>query len=138
MKRIDFDLKEKVGVVRGGKGRKDRTIILSQSLATTLATYQKESQISPHAYLFSTDGAQPWTTRMAQKIVQETAKAAHIDKRVYCHALRSSFATHLLEEGTDIRIIQELLGHSNLQTTQRYTKVSTEQLKRVKSPLDLL
>jgi len=68
--------------------------------------------------------------------VSEVAKKADIKKRVFCHALRSSFATHLLEAGTDIRIIQELLGHSNLATTQRYTKVSWEQLKKVKSPGD--
>ena len=73
---------------------------------------------------------------MAQKIVKKAAKNAGIKKRVFCHALRSSFATHLLETGTDIRVIQTLLGHANLSTTEKYTLVSTAQLKKVKSPLD--
>jgi integrase/recombinase XerD len=88
-------------------------------------------------YIFSVNG-RPITIRQAQKVVKEAAKKAGIKKRVFCHALRSSFATHLLEAGTDIRIIQELLGHSNLSTTQIYTKVSTQQLKKVKSPFDNL
>ena len=78
------------------------------------------------------------TARQAQYVVGGSAKKAGIKKRVFCHALRSSFATHLLEAGTDIRVIQELLGHSDLSTTQIYTKVSTQQLKKVKSPLDTL
>ena len=71
-------------------------------------------------------------------IVTNSAKRAGIKKRVFCHALRSSFATHLLDAGTDIRIIQVLLGHSDISTTQRYTKVSRKQLLKVKSPLDVL
>ena len=78
------------------------------------------------------------SVRQAQNIIKNIAKASGLTKRVFCHALRSSFATHLLESGTDIRMIQELLGHSNLATTERYTKVSTEQLKKIKSPLDNL
>ena len=86
-------------------------------------------------YLFPSSNGH-LSVRMAQKIVKDAAIKAGVKKRVFCHALRSSFATHLLEDGTDIRIIQELLGHADLSTTQRYTKVSREQLKKVRSPLD--
>lgn len=130
----DLDLQEKMGKVKHGKGNKERYIILSDNLIKHLNDYaSKKKDKGP--YIFSVNGRHI-TTRQAQKVVQEAAKKAGIKKRVFCHALRSSFATHLLEAGTDIRIIQELLGHSDLSTTQIYTKVSMQQLKKVKSPLD--
>ena len=128
----DLDLKERFGLVRSGKGRKDRNIILSQGLVKDLQEYLGGRELSGH--LFQVNG-RPLGVRQAQHVVA-AAKKAGIRKRVFCHALRSSFATHLLEAGTDIRVIQELLGHSNLATTQRYTTVSREQLRRVRSPLD--
>jgi len=132
----DLDLTEKMGKIRHGKGNKERYIILSNSLIDHLNEYlPKKKDNSP--FIFSVNG-RPITIRQAQKVVKESAKNAGIKKRVFCHALRSSFATHLLEAGTDIRVIQELLGHSDLSTTQIYTKVSTQQLKKVKSPLDTL
>ena len=132
----DLDLNEKIGKVKHGKGNKERYIILSDNLIKHLNDYfAKKTDGSP--YIFSING-RPITIRQAQKVVKEAARKAGIKKRVFCHALRSSFATHLLEAGTDIRVIQELLGHSNLSTTQIYTKVSTQQLKKVKSPLDSL
>lgn len=136
MKVEDLDLDEHMGKVISGKGKKDRHIILSRALVQDLRAYfASRTKTSP--YVFSDpSGEHPLVVRMAQKIVQKAAKKAGITKRVFCHALRSSFATHLLEQGTDIRIIQELLGHSNLSTTERYTKVSTEQLKKVVSPYD--
>ena len=76
--------------------------------------------------------------RSVQKIVGLAAKKSGINKNIHVHTLRHSFATHLLESGEDIRKIQELLGHSNLNTTQLYTHVTTEQLKKVKNPLDSL
>ena len=85
-------------------------------------------------YLLSKD--EPLTTRNIQKIVKHAAQKAGIIKRITPHTLRHSFATHLLESGTDIRFIQELLGHSSLSTTQIYTHVSTDELKKIKSPLD--
>jgi len=132
----DLDFSEKMGKIRHGKGNKERYIILSDNLIQHLNEYLKNKKDNS-AFIFSIKN-RPITIRQAQKVVKETAKKAGIRKRVFCHALRSSFATHLLEAGTDIRVIQELLGHSNLATTQIYTKVSTQQLKKVKSPLDTL
>ena len=132
----DLDFEEKIGKIRHGKGNKERYIILSENLIKHLREYLKNRKEFCD-YIFSVKGRHI-TTRQAQNIVKQAAKTAGIKKRVFCHALRSSFATHLLEAGTDIRIIQELLGHSNLSTTQIYTKVSTQQLKKVKSPLDSL
>ena len=80
----------------------------------------------------------PLTTRNIQKIVQNTAKKAGIEKQVHPHTLRHSFATHLLDAEVDLRKIQELLGHSSIATTQIYTHVSSEQIKSIKNPLDSL
>lgn len=138
MKVKDVDLDEKIAKVVSGKGKKDRLAILSHSLADHLRVYlEKRKQDSEYIFpgLFANEHL---STRMAQRIVSDSAKRAGIKKRVFCHALRSSFATHLLEAGTDIRVIQELLGHVNLSTTEKYTKVSTEMIKKVKSPLDNL
>ena len=130
----NLDLNERMGIVRAGKGKKDRNIILSESLVNDLRKYL-DGRKDENPYVFSIKGRHI-AIRQAQRIVSDAAKKAGIKKRVFCHALRSSFATHLLEAGTDIRVIQELLGHSDLSTTQRYTKVSREQLKKVKSPGD--
>src|SRR3989338_3732480 len=117
----DLDLNDKMGIVRAGKGKKDRNIILSESLIKSLKGFL-EARNDENPYVFNIID-RPISVRQAQRIVNDSAKKAEIKKRVFCHALRSSFATHLLEAGTDIRVIQELLGHSNLATTQRYTKV---------------
>ncbi len=135
MRQKDLEIDERIGWVRKGKGGKDRMIILSNSLIEALKGRVEGENDS---YLFTGKSGQPLSARNVQKIVERTSKKAGIKKRVTPHTLRHSFATHLLESGTDIRKIQELLGHSNLQTTQIYTKVSTEELKKVKSPLDSL
>jgi len=127
---------EFIGTVRSGKGKKDRNIIISDDVINELKTYLGLRPLTnDEGYIFHVKGKK-LSVRQAQKIVSNAAKKAEIRKRVFCHALRSSFATHLLESGTDIRIIQELLGHANLATTQSYTKVSREQLRKVRSPLD--
>lgn len=122
--------------VMSGKGNKQRMIILSKDFISKVKSYlSKKGEKSE--YLFpSNNNLKPITVRMAQKAIEKAAKKAGFQKRVYCHVLRSSFATHLLESDVDIRYIQELLGHSDLSTTQRYTKVNTEQLRKIKSPLD--
>jgi len=132
----DLDLTENMGIVKAGKGKKDRNIILSKGFVKTLKLYL-ETRKEQSKYIFNSRDKH-WTERRAQMIVTNSAKRAGIKKRVFCHALRSSFATHLLDAGTDIRVIQVLLGHSDISTTQRYTKVSRKQLLKVKSPLDTL
>ena len=134
LKADDLDLSEKIGKIKHGKGNKERYIILSDNLIQHLNDYLSKRK-DRSAYIFSI-GGRHITIRQAQKIVKEAAKKAGIKKRVFCHALRSSFATHLLEAGTDIRVIQELLGHSNLSTTQIYTRVAKNKLELIKSPLD--
>jgi len=126
---ISFE--EKIGWVRKGKGSKDRMFILSESLSKQIKDYLKKRD---NAYVFSRD--KPLTTRNVQKIVKNAREKANIQKKVTPHTLRHSFATHLLESGNDIRMIQVLLGHSSLNTTQLYTHVSSERLKKVQNPLD--
>ncbi|MEK6830766.1 MAG: site-specific tyrosine recombinase/integron integrase, partial [Nanoarchaeota archaeon] len=134
LKPNDLVPSENIGWVRSGKGKKDRMFILSKNLVKKLEKFIKKH--STWNYLFSKD--KPLTTRNIQKIIQKTAKKARINKPVHPHTLRHSFATHLLENGVDIRKIQELLGHSSISTTQIYTHVSTSELKKIKSPLDVL
>jgi integrase/recombinase XerD len=134
----ELDLEENMGRVIAGKGKKDRNIILSKSLIKHLQKYLKKRKHESN-YIFPGEGGRgSLSIRMAQKIVQKAAYKAGIKRRVFCHALRSSFATHLLEDGVDIRYIQELLGHASISTTEKYTRVSTEQLKKIKSPFDNL
>jgi len=134
LKKEDVSIDEKIGWVRSGKGKKDRIFILPECLLQQLLQHINSNNIP---YLFSGKKGQ-LTVRNIQKIVSCSAKRASIKKRVSPHTLRHSFATHLLEGGTDIRKIQELLGHSNLQTTQIYTHISSEELKKITSPLDEL
>ncbi len=138
----DMNLNEKIGIVRQGKGKKDRLFILSNTLINHIERYAnwKEKKKKTSEYLFPSNKnpSAPISVRQAQKIIKVVAQKSGIRKNIYCHALRSTFATHLLESGTDIRVIQELLGHASISTTEHYVKVSTDQLKKVKSPLDSL
>jgi len=129
----DLNLDERIGWVRKGKGSKDRIFTISESLATNLKEFLKEKN---NIYVFSKD--KPLTTRNIQKIIASLRAKAGINKKITPHTLRHSFATHLLENGVDIRKIQFLLGHSSLNTTQIYAHVSQEEIKKIKNPLDLL
>ncbi len=131
----DLDLREYIARVRGGKGNKDRVIILSKRWVKDLKKCLKRKKIKSE-YVFSKKNGKSVSVDTIQRIIRESAKKADIRKHVTPHAMRHSFATHLLESGENIRKIQELLGHSNLSTTQIYTQVSTEELKKVKSPFD--
>lgn len=131
----DLDFKGKACVVKQGKGKKDRVTVLSETFAEQLKAYLNKEKIEGGA-IFMNKSGEVFSVRNAQKIVSSAAKRAGIQKEVTPHKLRHSFATHLLDAGVSIRIIQELLGHSNLQTTQIYTRVSREHIRNVKSPLD--
>ena len=132
VKNLDFN--EKVIWIRDGKGGKDRMSILSNNLSNELQEFCQYK--NKDDFIFVNKKGDPLSARSVQKIVERAKGEANIQKDVHIHTLRHSFATHLLEAGIDIRKIQELLGHSDLSTTQIYTKVSNEELKKVKSPLD--
>jgi len=137
LKTDDLIFDEMIGHVRQAKGKKDRIFNIPQFLLKDL---QKQVRIQKEAnqeFLF-TGAKGRLSDRNIQKIIRSTAKKAKINKKVSPHTLRHSFATHLLENGVDIRKIQELLGHADLSTTQIYTHISTEELKKISSPLDNL
>jgi integrase/recombinase XerD len=129
----DLNLDENTGWVRSGKGSKDRIFTLSDNLKEEIREYLSGKN---NEYVFSKD--KPLTTRNIQKIISGIRKRAGLQKKITPHTLRHSFATHLLEQGTDIRVIQAMLGHASLNTTQVYTHVSSDQIKKVKNPLDSL
>lgn len=132
----DLEIKEKIGWVRRGKGSKDRMFILSDMIIKELEKYMLTLE-PDEKYLFPGEKGHV-SARNVQKIVDNATERAGLKKKVHPHMLRHCFATHLLDAGVDIRKIQELLGHANLQTTQIYTSISKEELKKVKSPLDSL
>lgn len=136
MKVGDLDLDRKLCYVRQGKGRKDRVTIISEKLANKLPAVMGFKKLDEH--LFTTVSNNQYNIRTIQKIVFQSAQKAGIKKNASAHAFRHSFATHLLEAGTDIRYIQKLLGHKRLETTQIYTQVSIQKLEEIESPLDNL
>lgn len=135
MKINDLDFNEYTGKVNSGKGNKDRLIILSKNWVENYKKYLKERKISSE-YLFSNSQGKPLSVDTVQKFLKIASLKAGINKKVSPHTLRHSFATSLLENDVNIRYIQQLLGHSNLNTTQIYTKVNTNRLKVIKNPLD--
>lgn len=133
----DLDLNENIGWIRKGKGSKDRIFIISDIFKRDLISYRKERGFDQNGFIFEVKGMK-MSPRGIQWAINVSARRAGIKKNVHVHTLRHSFATHLLENGVDIRKIQKLLGHMNLATTQIYTQVSSQELKKIKSPLDVL
>jgi site-specific recombinase XerD len=131
----DIDSKRMLIRVEQGKGRKDRYVMLSPHLLDLLRAWWKAAR--PQGWLFpGRDPAQPMTTRQLNRACHAAAQMAEIKKRVSLHTLRHSFATHLLEQNIDIRVIQVLLGHAKLDTTALYTRVATKTISEVMSPLE--
>jgi site-specific recombinase XerD len=142
-----IDSAQKIIRIEQSKGRKDRNVMLSPETLDLLRQWWK---VRPPRYDAGLPGQDRWlfpsrktagrpmTTRQLSRLFHEAADAAGIKKSVPLHALRHSFATHLLDRGTDIRIIQALLGHEKLDTTARYTRVATGLIANIESPLDML
>jgi site-specific recombinase XerD len=137
LKVSDIDSKRMLLRIEQGKGRKDRYAMLSPVLLELLRDWWRIAR--PKAWLFpGRDPLQPLSTRQLNRACHAAADMAEITKRVSPHTLRHSFATHLLEQNTDIRVIQVLLGHSKLETTALYTSIATNTIRAVMSPLERL
>jgi integrase/recombinase XerD len=135
LKISDIDSKRMVIRVEQGKGRKDRYVMLSPHLLELLRAWWKAAR--PQGWLFpGQNRVNPLTTRQLNRACHDAARMADIKKRVSLHTLRHSFATHLLEQNVDIRVIQVLLGHAKLDTTALYTRVATKTIREIMSPLE--
>lgn len=130
----DIDSKRMLIIIKGAKGKKDRISLLSENLLQLLRQYYKE--YCPKKYLFEGQNGSRYSTTSIANILKKAAKKAGIRKTVTPHMLRHSFATHLLEQGTDLRYIQELLGHKSSKTTEIYTHVSKKAIDKIKNPVD--
>ncbi len=130
----DIDSKRMLIKIRGAKGKKDRYVPLSGVLLELLRNYYRKEK--PSNWLFEGLGGMQYSTTSIYNVVKNTARKAGIKKRIYPHILRHSFATHHLEQGTDLRFIQAFLGHESSKTTEIYTHVSNKELLKFKNPLD--
>jgi integrase/recombinase XerD len=131
----DLDRDRRLIIVRSGKGKKDRLVMLGEKLNAEIDEYI--ARYKPKSYLFeNAETYEPLANRTIQWVYSDTVRFAGIEKRGGIHTLRHSFATHLLEGGTDIRQIQVLLGHESILTTMRYTHVTADKISTLKSPLD--
>ncbi len=136
LKVADIDSQRMQVLIEAAKGKKDRYVNLPHTILEDLRNYYKEYK--PKKYLFEGQYGGQYAIRSVQAVFKTAMKQAKIDKRVGVHGLRHSYATHLLEAGTDMTFIQHLLGHNNIKTTQIYAKVGRKEIQKVKSPLDRL
>ena len=136
LKIAHIDSKTMQVLIERGKGKKDRYVNLPASILEQLRSYYL--QYKPKEYLFEGQHGGPYSARSIQEVFKKSLTKARITKKVGIHSLRHSYATHLLESGTDIRFIQELLGHNDIKTTLVYTHVSDNSIRKIVSPLDNL
>ena len=134
LKVTDIDSQRMLIKVCGAKGKKDRYTLLSKRLLSELRKYYKV--YLPRQWLFEGQEGGPYSATSIERIFRDAVSRAGIKKYVTPHSLRHSFATHLLEQGTNLRYIQELLGHSSTKTTQIYTRVASNSLMKIRNPLD--
>ena len=134
LKPDDINVSRSVIRVRQGKGKKDRYTLLSKPLVVKLTEYNRIYR--PKVWFFERRPGEPFTESIVSKRLKAAAREAGITKRIYPHLMRHSFATHLLEQGTDIKIVKELMGHNNIKTTEMYVHIADTYMSKVKSPLD--
>jgi integrase/recombinase XerD len=130
----DIDSKRLIVIIRQAKGKKDRIVPLSPKLLEMLRDYFRAYR--PKRYLFEGQSGDRYSEKSLESVLTQALQRAGIDKPVSLHWLRHSYATHLLENGTDLRSIQELLGHKSSKTTEIYTHVSTRHIQNIRSPFD--
>ena len=137
LKKSNVNFQRKILLIKQGKGKKDRIVMLSTKLINRIKNYL--TLYTPEAYLFEgAERGKPYPRRTIEKIFDNACKKAKIEKQGGIHSLRHSFATHLLEQGASIRVIQKLLGHSSIKTSEIYTHVSTHNIANTISPFDTL
>lgn len=134
LKLKDIDSSAMMVKIVSAKGKNDRLVMLSEKLLFVLREYY--AKCKPKEYLFEGQNGEKYSPRSIQQIFNNAVKKVGIKKKVTVHTLRHSFASHLLDNGTDIRFIQELLGHKHLSTTQIYTHINPVSVKKIKSPFD--
>jgi integrase/recombinase XerD len=131
----DIDSGRHLLIIRNAKGKKDRVVPISDKLIDLLRTYYK--MYKPFTWLFEGQNKnEPYSEKSLQSVLKQALEKSKITKPVTLHWLRHSYATHLLESGTDLRYIQELLGHKSSRTTEIYTHVTEKSLQKIKSPFD--
>ena len=131
-----IDKKRNTITIKAAKGKKDRQLPFPESLKPLLRRYYIKYQ--PTDYLFNGQSKPQYTAGSLRSVFRASCNKANIEKKVTLHSLRHAYATHLMDTGTDLRMIQELLGHSDIKTTMIYTHVTTRSMQQVKSPLDFL
>lgn len=137
LKPLDIDSKRNIIIIRAAKGKKDRIVPLSAKILEMLREYYKSYK--PKTWLFEgQQGNEPYDARSLSNVLKQALAKTTIKKPVSLHWLRHSYATHLLEAGTDLRYIQEILGHSSSRTTEIYTHVSTQSVQKIISPFETL
>lgn len=134
MKVRDIELSQKLIRVRGGKGKKDRVVMLSGKFAITLNAYL--AQYKPDYWLFEGQDGGRYSNRSVQNVLKKAVLQSGVDEDTTVHTLRHSFATQLILNGADIRLVQELLGHNSIRTTAIYTHITDHMKANIRSPLD--
>ncbi len=138
LKLEDLELERGFGWVHGGKGNKDRLFIIAESLRNKIRKHTGKKKLNEYKYLFMSNRGTRYNIRSLQQIIKKAGKKAKIDKKISCHTLRHSFATHLIENGYDVSNVQCLLGHKSPETTMVYVHMAYPNMINIKSPIDSL